>query len=89
MDKPKEGFDEMVDRVLNNPAYDMLGGYYMFLRRVAIPILLILIFMIVYDFLLGYLSSDLTLILSALLTGLSVGPILGIETYFAMRRQGK
>ena len=61
----------------------------MFLRRVTIPILLILIFMIVYDFLLGYLSSDLTLILSALVTGLSVGPIFGIETYFAMRRQGK
>ena len=89
MDKPKQGLDEMVDRVLNNPAYDMLGGYYMFLRRVAIPILLILIFMIVYDFLLGYLSSDLTLILSALVTGLSVGPIIGLETYFAMRRQGK
>tara|TARA_B100001179_G_scaffold76402_1_gene53743 strand:+ start:584 stop:853 length:270 start_codon:yes stop_codon:yes gene_type:complete len=89
MDKPKQGLEEMVDRVIDNPAYDMLGGYYMFLRRVAIPILLILIFMIVYDFLLGYLSSDLTLILSALLTGLSVGPILGIETYFAMRRQSK
>jgi hypothetical protein len=89
MDKPKQGLDEMVDRVLNNPAYDMLGGYHMFLRRVTIPILLILIFMIVYDFLLGYLSSDLTLILSALVTGLSVGPIFGIETYFAMRRQGK
>jgi len=59
MDKPKQGLDEMVDRVLNNPAYDMLGGYHMFLRRVTIPILLILIFMIVYDFLLGYLSSDL------------------------------
>jgi hypothetical protein len=89
MDKPKQGLDEMVDRVLNNPAYDMLGGYHMFLRRVTIPILLILIFMIVYDFLLGYLSSDLTLILSALVTGLSVGPIFGLETYFAMRRQGK
>jgi len=89
MDKPKQGLDEMVDRVLNNPAYDMLGGYHMFLRRVTIPILLILIFMIVYDFLMGYLSSDLTLILSALVTGLSVGPIFGIETYFAMRRQGK
>ena len=89
MDKPNQGLDEMVDRVLNNPAYDMLGGYHMFLRRVNIPILLILIFMIVYDFLLGYLSSDLTLILSALATGLSVGPILGIETYFAMRRQSK
>ena len=89
MDKPKQGLDEMVDRVLNNPAYDMLGGYHMFLRRVAIPILLILIFMIVYDFLLKYLSSDLTLILSALVTGLSVGPIIGLETYFAMRRQSK
>ncbi len=89
MDKPKQGLDEMVDRVIDNPAYDMLGGYHMFLRRVTIPILLILIFMIVYDFLLKYLSSDLTLILSALATGLSVGPIIGLETYFALRRQGK
>ena len=89
MDKPKQGREEMVDRVIDNPAYDMLGGYHMFLRRVTIPILLILIFMIEYDFLLGYLSSDLTLILSALVTGLSVGPIIGLETYFAMRRQGK
>ena len=89
MDKPKQGLEAMVDRVIDNPAYDMLGGYHMFLRRVTIPILLILIFMIVYHFLLGYLSSDLTLILSALVTGLSVGPIIGLGTYFAMRRQGK
>ncbi len=89
MDKPKQGLEEMVDRVIDNPAYDMLGGYHMFLRRVTIPILLILIFMIVYDVLLGYLSSDLTLILSALVTGLSVGPIIGLEAYFAIRRQGK
>jgi hypothetical protein len=89
MDKPKQGLEVMVDRVIDNPAYDMLGGYHMFLRRVTIPILLILIFMIVYDFLLGYLSSDLTLILSALVTGLSVGPIIGLETYLAIRRQGK
>ena len=89
MDKPKQGLEEMVDRVIDNPAYDMFGGYHMFLRRVTIPILLILIFMIVYDFLLRYLSSDLTLILSALATGLSVGPIIGLETYFALRRQGK
>jgi hypothetical protein len=88
MDKPKQGLEDMVDRVIDNPAYDMFGGYHMFLRRVTIPILLILIFMIVYDFLLGYLSSDLTLILSALVTGLSVGPIIGLETYFAIRRQG-
>ena len=89
MDKPKQGIDQMVDRVIDNPAYDMFGGYHMFLRRVTIPILLILIFMIVYDFLLGYLSSDLTLIISALITGLSVGPILGLERYFAEHRQRK
>ena len=89
MDKPKQGMDQMVDRVIDNPAYDMFGGYHIFLRRVTIPILLILIFMIVYDFLGGYLSSDLTLILSALITGLSVGPILGLERYFAEHRQRK
>ena len=89
MDKPKQGIDQMVDRVIDNPAYDMFGGYHIFLRRVPIPILLILIVMIVYDFLLGYLSGDLTLILSALITGLSVGPILGLERYFAEHRQRK
>ena len=89
MDKPKQGIDQMVDRVIDNPAYDMFGGYHMFLRSVTIPILLILIFMIVYDFLLRYLSGDLTLILSALITGLSVGPILGLERYFAEHRQRK
>ena len=89
MDKPKQGIDQMVDRVIDNPAYDMFGGYHIFLRRVTIRILLILIFMIVYDFLLRYLSGDLTLILSALITGLSVGPILGLERYFAEHRQRK
>ena len=89
MDKPKQGIDQMVDRVIDNPAYDMFGGYDMFLRRVTIPMLLILIFMIVYDFLLRYLSSDITLILSALVTGLSVGPIFGLERYFAEIRQRK
>ena len=89
MSKASKGLEEMVDRAIDNPAYDMLGGYHMFLRRVTIPILLILIFMIVYDFLLRYLSGDLTLILSALITGLSVGPILGLERYFAEHRQRK
>ena len=89
MDKPKQGIDQMVDRVIDNPAYDMFGGYHIFLRRLTIPILLILIFMIVYDFLLGHLSRDLTLILSALVTGLSVGPIFGLERYFAEIQQRK
>tara|TARA_B100000700_G_scaffold320087_1_gene416664 strand:- start:382 stop:651 length:270 start_codon:yes stop_codon:yes gene_type:complete len=89
MDKPKQGLDQMVDRVIDNPAYDMFGGYHIFLRRVTIPIILILVFMMVYDFLSKFLSDDTTMILSALITGLSVGPILGLERYFAESRQEK
>ena len=85
MDKPKQGLDQMVDRVIDNTAYDMFGGYHIFLRRVTIPFIVILVFMMVYDFLSKFLSDDFTLILSALFTGLSVGPILGIERYFAER----
>ena len=79
MSKANKGLEEMVDRVVDNPAYDMLGGYHMFLRRVTIPIILILIAMMVYTFLSGYLSDDLSLILTALVTGLSIGPIFGLE----------
>ncbi|MEC7686378.1 MAG: hypothetical protein VYB47_02285 [Candidatus Thermoplasmatota archaeon] len=89
MSKPKQGLDEMVDRVIDNPAYDMFGGYHIFLRRVTIPILLILVFMMVYDIISKLLSEDATLILSALVTGLSIGPIFGIERYFAERWYGK
>ena len=89
MDKPKQGLDQMVDRVIDNPAYDMFGGYHIFLRRVTIPIILILVFMMVYDFLSKFLSDDTTMILSALITGRSVGPILGLERYFAESRQEK
>ena len=70
MDKPKQGLEEAVDRVLNNPAFEMLGGYYMVLRRVVIPILLILIFMSVYRFLLGDIYSSLTFIKRPLLSGI-------------------
>lgn len=85
MAKAKPGLDEMVDRVIDNPAYDMFGGYHLFLRRVTIPIILILIAMMVYTFLSGYLSDDLSLILTALVTGLSIGPIFGLERYFGER----
>ena len=89
MQQPKQGLEEMVARVIDNPAYDMLGGYHMFLRRVAIPIILILIAMMVYTFLSEYLSDDYNLILTALVTGLSVGPIFALERFFALRWQGK
>ena len=89
MSKASKGLEEMVDRAMDNPAYDMFGGYHMFLRRVTIPIILILIAMMVYTFLSGYLSDDLRLILTALATGLSVGPIFGLERYFGERRLRK
>ena len=89
MSKASKGLEEMVDRAMDNPAYDMFGGYHMFLRRVTIPITLILIAMMVYTFLSGYLSDDISLILPALVTGLSVGPIFGLERYFGERRLRK
>ena len=89
MSKASKGLEEMVDRAMDNPAYDMFGGYHMFLRRVTIPITLILIAMMVYTFLSGYLSDDIRLILTALVTGLSVGPIFGLERYFGERRLRK
>ena len=89
MSKASKGLEEMVDRAMDNPAYDMFGGYHMFLRRVTIPITLILIAMMVYTFLSGYLSDDISLILTALVTGLSVGPIFGVERYFGERRLRK
>ena len=89
MSKASKGLEEMVDRAMDNPAYDMFGGYHMFLRRVTIPITLILIAMMVYTVLSGYLSDDISLILTALVTGLSVGPIFGLERYFGERRLRK
>ena len=41
--------------------------------------------MMVYTFLSGYLSDDLSLILTAMVTGLSIGPIFGLERYFGER----
>ena len=89
MSKASKGLEEMVARAMDTPAYDMFGGYHMFLRRVTIPITLILIAMMVYTFLSGYLSDDISLILTALVTGLSVGPIFGLERYFGERRLRK
>ena len=89
MSKASKGLEEMVDRAMDNPAYDMFGGYHMFMRRVTIPIILILIARMVYTFLSGYLSDDISLILTALVTGLSVGPIFGLERYFGERRLRK
>ncbi|MAZ23419.1 MAG: hypothetical protein CMB22_01265 [Euryarchaeota archaeon] len=81
--------DDMIDRMIENPAYDQMGGYQLFLRRFAIPVVLILIALFIYTALDEYLSSSLNLIVTSALTGLCVGPILALERYTAMRKQNK
>ena len=75
--------------MIENPAYDQMGGYQLFLRRFAIPVVLILIALFIYTALDEYLSSSLNLIVTSALTGLCVGPILALERYTAMRKQNK
>ncbi len=75
--------------MIENPAYDQMGGYQLFLRRFAIPVVLILIALFIYTVLDGYLTSSWNLILTSALTGLCVGPILAIERYTAMRKNNK
>jgi hypothetical protein len=81
--------DDVIDRMIENPAYDQMGGYQLFLRRFAIPVVLILIALFIYTVLDGYLTSSWNLILTSALTGLCVGPILAIERYTAMRKNNK
>ena len=81
--------DDMIDRMIENPAYDQMGGYQLFLRRFAIPVVLILIALFIYTALDGYLSSSWNLIVTSALTGLCLGPILTLERCTAMRKQNK
>ncbi|SVA45770.1 uncharacterized protein METZ01_LOCUS98624, partial [marine metagenome] len=39
---------EFLDRVIGNPAFDQMGGYHIFFRRAAIPILLFVIGLFTY-----------------------------------------
>ena len=64
---------EIVDKMMDDPANDLFGGYYPFLRRMVIPFVLIMIFIFVYD-----LSGGSALI-SAIFTGLLLGPVLLLE----------
>ena len=36
----KKGFPGMLDDAIDNPAFELLGGYHLFLRRFLIPIIL-------------------------------------------------
>ena len=79
-DSPKES---IVDKVVNNPAYDLLGGYQLFLRRVTIPILLSLLLLLSYTTFQNFFNSSNSLILSFGFTGLMLGPVLNLDRFIA------
>ncbi len=78
----KKGFPELLDDAIDNPAFELLGGYHLFLRRLLIPLILSILFLFIYD-----LFNNL--IFSAIITGLSVGPIINLEKYLAVMKQRK
>ncbi|HJM24481.1 MAG TPA: hypothetical protein QF821_02410 [Candidatus Thalassarchaeaceae archaeon] len=73
--------ENIVDKVIGNPAFDQMFGYHIFFRRAAIPFLLFMIGLMSYTILDSYFSSQNTLILSFVAVGLSLGPILNLERY--------
>tara|TARA_Y100000748_G_scaffold206017_1_gene172487 strand:+ start:3147 stop:3395 length:249 start_codon:yes stop_codon:yes gene_type:complete len=78
----KKGFPELLDDAIDNPAFELLGGYHLFLRRFLIPLILAILFLFIYD-----LFENI--IFSAIITGLSVGPIINLERYLAVRKLRK
>ena len=78
----KKGFPGMLDDAIDNPAFELLGGYHLFLRRFLIPIILAILFLFIFD-----LSGNL--IISAIITGLCIGPIINLERYLAIMKQRK
>jgi len=78
----KKGFPELLDDAIENPAFELLGGYHLFLRRFLIPLILALLFLFVYDL------FD-NLIFSSIITVLSVRPIINLERYLAVRKLRK
>ena len=81
----KRNFGDTVDDIINNPAYDMLGGYHIFLRRMVIPFFLVIIVMLLWE-----LTQNQ--IVTAVLTGLMAGPVFGLERVIAewqIRKQSK
>ena len=82
MSDGKKGFPELLDDAIDNPAFELLGGYHLFLRRFLIPLILALLFLFFYDL------FD-NLIFSSIITGLSVGPIINLERYLAVRKLRK
>ena len=77
-----KGFPYLVDNAIDNPAFELFGGYHLFLRRLLIPLLIAILAILLYD-----LTNHK--FLSAILTGLAVGPIFNLERFVAERKQRK
>ncbi len=79
----KNPHESIVDKVVNNPAYELLGGYQLFLRRVTIPIILVLILLLSYTLFSNLTNSDNATILAFGFTGLLLGPVLNLDRLLA------
>ena len=82
MSTGKKGFPELLDDAIDNPAFELLGGYHLFLRRLLIPVVLAILFLFINDLIEN-------LIISAFITGLFLGPIMNFERYLAIIKQRK
>ncbi len=70
---------DMVDRAIMSPINDLMGGYYVFLRRLILPAIFILIFLLVFDI------SNGSTVLAAIITGGSIGPVFLLEQWLIVR----
>tara|TARA_B100000287_G_C20672910_1_gene794062 strand:- start:1493 stop:1771 length:279 start_codon:yes stop_codon:yes gene_type:complete len=83
---PPEDDGNLVDKAISNPAFDQMFGYYIFFRRAAIPLFLFIIGLFTYTVLDSFdFSHDTSLILSFMVVGLSLGPVMNSERYFGSR----
>ena len=83
---PSRDEDNIVDKAIDNPAFDQLFGYHIFFRRAAIPVILFLLGLFSYTLIdsLFSISSDTNLTISFVIVGLSLGPILNLERYIGV-----
>lgn len=75
---------KIIDQVTGNPAFDGLGGYYIFLRRVLIPILLAGVCLSSYSLANTWFDHGFSIVFAGMATGLSVGPILAFERMYGI-----
>ena len=72
----KHDLSDRVDDIINNPAYEMLGGYQIFIRRMAIPAFLLIFALLIWTWTEHKLFT-------AVLTGLAVGPAFNLDRALA------